>query len=704
MKYSFTIIAWTIVLALGCVGCSWFDNQTTYFNTYYNMERIRAEVMDEFSYQDQNRRVKPRVLVPGLDSAMLSEHETKTAGYNFLKAFVIDRTKLQPVATKVDSILIKGSKVLANHPKSNYVQGSLFLMAEAYFFRQEWIPSQQKCLELIERFDDGDYSPDAHLLLSKDYLLQKKVSLGKQMLSRTIDVAWYKDRYDILSEAYRIQAELALEEGDLDKAVQPYKQAVAQCEDDEQRARWQVDVAALYYRIGKYKLAEEAFTKVFDYTPDILAEFEAQLYRAACLGRLGDTLVASKMLDELDRNKNYSEWASFVVAERLALARLSADNVANASMIAQERKADTTFIGRPELMAQAFQKGMALYKSGRYEEALAAFAKAKVVRTPVYEVSAKYFALLKQWEDQTRKVAGFKNVIIEKESMRDSIAMMTAKEVYGLARVHENLGNQDSALFYYRMAYDSTSRSDRELDKYLYAQARLLSVSEPDVSDSLFMVLAERYPKSVYGREAGSAMGFTSESVIDDAAELFKSGTSFRRIKDWAFASRQYNSIVHKFETSAYAPKALYALGWMFEREAARIDSALYYYGQLIERYPRSEYAREIRPSVEYALAKMNNVDVSDSVLLRDLDDDLNKRAKAGEKGILDQMIDNNKDALQFNGPNVNLPNIPGLNGADSTGGSINDIMRRNLQNMNPIKLPGQNDSTNNGAPPFKKP
>ncbi|MBC8124817.1 MAG: hypothetical protein H7X70_03705, partial [Candidatus Kapabacteria bacterium] len=81
---------------------------------------------------------------------------------------------------------------------------------------------------------------------------------GKQTLSRAIDVAWYKDRYDILSEAYRIQAEMAIEDGVMDKAVNPYKQAIEQCEDSEQRARWQIDVASIYYRLGEYALAEQA--------------------------------------------------------------------------------------------------------------------------------------------------------------------------------------------------------------------------------------------------------------------------------------------------------------------------------------------------------------------------------------------------------------------------------------------------------------
>ncbi|MBC8124816.1 MAG: hypothetical protein H7X70_03700 [Candidatus Kapabacteria bacterium] len=135
------------------------------------MKRIMTEVKDEFDFQDENKRNKPRVLVPAMDSMRLVAGPPKTTTYQFLRAFIIERAKLQPVATKVDSILIKGSKVVANHPKSKYIEGSLYLMAEAYFVRSEWVPSQQKCIELVERFSDGDFSPDAHLLLAKDYLL-----------------------------------------------------------------------------------------------------------------------------------------------------------------------------------------------------------------------------------------------------------------------------------------------------------------------------------------------------------------------------------------------------------------------------------------------------------------------------------------------------------------------------------------------------
>lgn len=663
------------------------------------MNRIMGEVKDEFNFQDENKRNKPRVLVPAMDSLRLGTAPPKNTTYQFLRAFVIERAKLQPVATKVDSILIKGSKVVANHPKSKYIEGSLYLMAEAYFVRSEWVPSQQKCIELVERFADGDFSPDAHLLLAKDYLMQKKMTQGKQTLSRAIDVAWYKDRYDILSEAYRIQAEMAIEDGVLDKAVNPYKQAIAQCEDGEQRARWQVDVASIYYRIGEYALAEQAFKKVFDETPDALAEFEALLYRGASLVRLGKYDEAEKIFDDLDANKNFTEWNSFIEAERLALVRMRSESPKDATLIAMERSADTSFVGRPELMAQSFQKGMGLYKKGDYHEALKYFAKAKVIRTPVYDVANKYFTLLRQWDEQKKKIRSVEQMLEMDTTFKDSLMRRRSSEYFTLGRIHEQLESSDSAMFYYQHAYDSTSVTDPDRGRYLFSQARLLRDKDPERADSLFEIVAERWPKSEFAREASTNLGFTADGGVDDAAELYRSGNSFRIVKDYAYASRQYMAIVEKFPDNDYAAKALYAMGWMYERDLKMNDSALYYYGLLLERYPRSRYAREMHASVEYALAKLNGVEVSDSTLLRNLDQDLLDKAKAGEQNVLQQLIKNNQDALQVTGPNLNLPNIPGL----TPGGSVNDMLQQQLKNAG-ARAPGSTVDSNMVAPIPRRP
>ncbi|MFN6112385.1 MAG: tetratricopeptide repeat protein [Bacteroidota bacterium] len=683
---------------LGLAGCSWYDNRITYFNTYYNMQRIRGEVLDEFDYQDELKRNRPRVLVPGLDSIKIASGPPKNSVYQFLRGLQIDRTKLQPVTQKVDSILIKGSKVVAFHPKSQYIEGSLFLMAEAYFFRSEWVPSQQKCLELIERFPDGEYSPDAHILLAKVYLMQRKVSQGTQALSKAVDVAWYRDRYDVASEAYRIQAEMAIEDGDIEKAIMPYKQALIMCEDAGQRSKWQIEIASIYYRIGKYALAEAAFKKVFDENPDALGQFESLLYIASCRARQGAFDEASEMYAQLEDRKAFTEWASFIQAERLAVDRLRQENAKDKTLLARERFADTSFVGKPELMAQSFQKGMALYKTGDYQEALKYFAKAKVIRTPVYDVANKYYSALRSWDEAKRRLYMLDQHLVVDTSRKDSINRLRAGELYAIGRVHENLDRRDSALIYYRWAFGASEPSSDDAGKCLFAQARLLKDSDPIVSDSLFEVISLRWPRSPFAKEAAANLGFTADATIDDAAELYASGSKFRAIKDYAFASRQYMSVVNRFPESELAPKALYAMGWMFERDVHRNDSAIFYYQLLLERYPRSEYAREVRASVEFALAKINGVEVSDSTLLRDLDKDLLQRATEKDKDVMQQLMDRNQDAFQVTAPNMNLPQIPGM----TPGGSINNVLQGQMRDAQG-RIIGKQDTTVI-PPPLPKP
>mgnify|MGYP003349151956 CR=1 FL=1 len=115
-------------------------------------------------------------------------------------------------------------------------------MAKAFFYRSEWLPSTIKCLELAEQFPDSRYSPDVHLLASKNYLIQRNIPKARIMLSRTVDVAWQQQRYDVLSEAFQLMAEEAITQGDFDAAERPYRQAIAQCTDEEQRAKWQTDL------------------------------------------------------------------------------------------------------------------------------------------------------------------------------------------------------------------------------------------------------------------------------------------------------------------------------------------------------------------------------------------------------------------------------------------------------------------------------
>ena len=107
-------IALVAIILLAVSSCEQYDNFTTYFNTYYNAERIMKEAEDEFDYHDEKKRVTPRVQIPKPEFFI---DEQKSLGPpQFMKEFVISQQKLQPVENKLDSIEIKGSKVFTIPP------------------------------------------------------------------------------------------------------------------------------------------------------------------------------------------------------------------------------------------------------------------------------------------------------------------------------------------------------------------------------------------------------------------------------------------------------------------------------------------------------------------------------------------------------------------------------------------------------------
>jgi tetratricopeptide (TPR) repeat protein len=566
------------------------------------------EAEDEFAFTEEKRRVKPRVIVP-IDSGSAFGTTVNTNQLPpYLKEYIIDQTKIQPVATKLDSILIKGSKILKLHPKSNYIESSFFLMAKAFFYKSEWLPAEIKCSELIDKYPLGEYSPDAHLLYAKCYLIERKYILGKNMLSRTVDIAWQMKRYDILSEAFRLMAEHALFEANVEEALRPYRQAIAQCDDNDVRGKWQLEIGSILYRISRFEQAEKEFTSAKDFSLDVLGEFEADLLRASCLIQLGKFDKAEPILAELERNQNYKEWQQNVLAERMRMYRLQSKE----KELATAEKEAEKVAGSPALTTMFFERGMEYYRENNYLQARQYFARAKSVKSPVSESAGEYYNLLNRLEElQSMSVKGRELIAANPD---DSLRIFWAKNSFDIGRTFEKLLHPDSTLKYFQTAVDSCPNSSKEKARFLYGVARLIAPTKPEEADSLMEIIALTYPTTDFGVEARQKLGFTNAIVIDTVMDIFQSGSRFRAIGDDQSAIRQFVKLADKYRTSPLAPRSLYAAGWIFERRLEKKDSALYYYKLLLERYPNSVYAKDIFPSVNYYAAYQINGKNPDSV------------------------------------------------------------------------------------------
>lgn len=595
-------------------ACNNFVNFTTYFNTFYNAERLIKEAETEFEYQSEKIKVKPRILLP---ENALQIIETSPAGPPpFMTDFIISERQRQPVKSKLDSVIIKGSKILSYKSKSKYVEGSIYLMAKSYFYKNEWLPSQIKCSELIDKFPYGDLSPDAHLLFAKNLLIQRKLHSGKIILSRTIDIAWQKQRYDILSEAFRLQADLAIFERDIEGAIRPYKQAIIQTDDNSLRAKWQFELASVYFRLGRYNLAVESFQKVREYNPDYLLLFESYFYEAISLINLGDFSLGEKILYRLKNDGKFQEWRDFTHSGFMLSSLMKKDTNEFKKL---EIIADTAFRSSPPIIMVFYLKALKDYFAGNYSEARKYFARSRIIRTPVYSSSDKMYNILNNWDQKYKFAEPIWNRLKKGEALRDTSRMLLANSLFEIGRIFEQLGFEDSTEYYYKLAYEVSPKNDTNTARYLYAYSRSVLANNPQLSDSLKEIIIELYPRTEFGREILREFGYTSHYLIDTTAELLISGQKLLKNKEFFFGFQLLRNLYSNYPNSTFAPRSLYLIGITYERDLKVMDSALYYYKKIIDEYPESDYAKDVRLAVSYYLALQSGGSIPDSLKERTL-------------------------------------------------------------------------------------
>jgi tetratricopeptide (TPR) repeat protein len=334
-----------------------------------------------------------------------------------------------------------------------------------------------------------------------------------------------------------------------------------------------------------------------------------------------------------------------------------------AKWYAAEKHADTSFVGSKAIFAAHFERGMDYYKKSEYFKARQSFARSKTARSPVFDASSRYYFLLNTLEEKQRTASPALKTF-KKVPVTDENRVVLARELFEIGRVHEQLGNHDSAVYYHEWAFKAAPDTSRERSRFIYGYARSIISEDSDKADSLLELIV--YNNDDFGADARRLLGFTGDALVDTVAELYLSGARLRAVGDYAYASRQFNKLVSIDSVSDYAPRSLYALGWMFENQVQSNDSAIRYYKMLIDKYPDSKYAKDIRYGLEYALAIQNGgpVDTLSGNQKEERGEPLpteqaippQQMLNGGPGGLLQSPSGNGRSRLK---PGVNLPVLP---------------------------------------------
>ena len=187
---------------------------------------------------------------------------------------------------------------------------------------------------------------------------------------------------------------------------------------------------------------------------------------------------------------------------------------------------------------------------------------------------------------------------ISADSVRDEIVYYE----YELANLfYSDFNLLDSAYYYYTDLLKNFPDSNYK-PKILFVLGNYyLAVSDSNRADSLFNYIYDNYKNE---RLVNAAATILNKPLInfdtDQATDLYAKAEAELNKKNYYSSIAQFKDIYNKYPKSISAAKALYAEGWIFENVLNQPDSAVIYYDSLIAKYPKSEYAENISPKLEF--------------------------------------------------------------------------------------------------------
>ncbi len=632
------------------VAVQGYVNTVSYFNTFYNAQRLYSEAEDE----------------------VLKARRDLLERGGIGKPFTTPSAARQKFQTSIE----KNSKVLSFYPDSRWVDGALMMIGKAYYYMDDDVRSERKFLELAVKFPESSLIPESRLWLGRSYLRQKKTELGLKQLE------------ELLAEKETIDPELAggaayelgqyrFERKDYREADRYYTLASELVSDDEL-------LTIIYFQMGQCNMELEQYAKAYDAyasarrsSPVYSLIFQAQLQQVkitAMNGRHEEALETLEGMLTDSKNAEYFGSVHFEIAEVMMMQGRKNEAVE------KYRYIDTAFVRTEESARSYFLLGKYFELSeGRYDSARVMYNKARV-EFPASEITAeavlkgemfnKYFDLWKElskydslYTKERDRPLELDTVSVVKDTaaVKDTVVVKAEPKVKKMAKAGKTETKKDSALSVDSLRIKERLQKERErallldslqrtigrvkfelgglffleiqqpdsavrwfddvIDHYastpyapraLYTKAEMfrtvLNRPQPEL-EALYTTLIDRYSESPYANEARKFLGRPLVvAQIDTAAAQFEQAEQLSDAGDHAAAVVSLKRTAERFPLSPYASKSLYTAGWHYEHALDIPDSAVAVYQRLVTMFPSSTYAAKVRGKVMEYDAEKNRI------------------------------------------------------------------------------------------------
>lgn len=652
MKQTTLNIIGIFIIAAFSSGCAVYDpvadftkqryiNSISYFNTFYNAQRLFSEAENEVIQAKRDFAERPAAN----------------------RAFTIPATARQKFQTSIE----KNSKILSFYPNSKWVDDALMMIGKSYFYMEDDVRAERKFLELLAQFPDGDYILESQLWLGKSYIRQKKTDAGLKLLdevySRSVDM----DEEIAGLSAYEI-AQHYFNQEEFVKAEQYYANALKYADDDDLVTQIYFQLGKCYTALEQYEKAERSYEIAANTSPLYTLIFQASLQRIKSSANQKKYDEAIEKLSEMLRDTKNFDFYGIIHFE---IANILYQQKKYAEAIEKFRYVDTTFVRTDEsarsnyTLAQYYETIDMNYDSVRtlYNKASREFPSSAIAKEAgsKAEIYNKYNVLrndLSRFDSlltnilfptvqidttvaQNSAPTILKDSIIPKvdttvkknlktvkqDTKKDSVIAIDSTKIKekisrelaqsklvdslqrSIIRTKFELGGlffleilqPDSALYWFNEIVKKSPQSEFA-PRSLYTIAEILRTSKGATEQELeshYTEIIKNYPESPYANESRRILNLpVIIAQKDTALILFEQAEILADSKKYTQAIQTFKNISDQYSASTISPKALFTAAWHYENSLLNNDSAYAVYKRLLSKYPSSQFATVARPKV----------------------------------------------------------------------------------------------------------
>jgi len=469
----------------------------------------------------------------------------------------------------------KAAMVLAYYPKSRWVDDALMLIGKSYYHLGEYSKAIRKFQELQTNLPKSNYLDDSYYWMGLAYYqledyLQAEGSFKKLLAKGR--------KRKLRDEARYMLGEIGFITRDYSKAIKEFGKLVSKGKGGES-APAQIRIGDCWWKMGDYKRALEAYKRVRKMGPGRELGFRAEFRVGESYQELDQNQEALRVFVGLSREGGYYRHLPQVKL-KIAECKLK---------LGHPQEAIKEYETVTEEFPQTQESAQALYGLGLiYEDELKDLKKAK----EFFEKSAKEMPKSDVAQRAQEKSAEIVKLQEYRNQLSGEEAEKSVKTLFLLAEMYLlELNEPDSAL----SAYGSVIEHFPETS---YAPRSAYAISwiwDKVKGDSLqarraYKRIVQDYPQTPYAQKARKWLGLPPLEEKEPAKELFMKGEDFLLQEEVDSALTYYARVAKGYPQSQFAPKALYALGWIYENREDSLRLAKEVYQNLIDQYPQSEY------------------------------------------------------------------------------------------------------------------